>query len=58
MSGKGDVVLSWCPCLNPCFNGTYSMSPSDFAHADGVCGLNPCFNGTYSMRILKRNNSP
>ena len=36
--------------LNPCFNGTYSMSISclqDFAHADG---LNPCFNGTYSMR--------
>ena len=38
--------------LNPCFNGTYSMSewiPDEKWVA--IISLNPCFNGTYSMRV-------
>ena len=36
-------------CLNPCFNGTYSMSGSEKSSEAVELSLNPCFNGTYSM---------
>ena len=39
--------------LNPCFNGTYSMSLLYLRKITVMISLNPCFNGTYSMRALR-----
>ena len=37
-------------CLNPYYNGRYSMSPKKRIMRDGVERLNPYYNGRYSMR--------
>ena len=37
-------------CLNPCFNGRYSLSFECYQVNFESGGLNPCFNGRYSLR--------
>ena len=54
MSGENFMVpSSKVMGLNPCFNGTYSMSPKSLTGLtnSSVWSLNPCFNGTYSMSL-------
>ena len=44
--------LHSCPCLNPCFSGTYSRSCSQEEVRTVFGSLNPCFSGTYSRRRI------
>ena len=38
-------------CLNPCFNGRYSLSYHEILKLENLLCLNPCFNGRYSLRF-------
>jgi len=37
-------------CLNPCFNGRYSLRVKIVTLLEKKGRLNPCFNGRYSLR--------
>ena len=39
-------------CLNPCFNGRYSQSPTILPFPNKIICLNPCFNGRYSQSMV------
>ena len=39
-------------CLNPCFNGRYSLRALSDPYVGSSASLNPCFNGRYSLRRL------
>ena len=45
--------MSFCKCLNPCFNGRYSQS-FFCIQKERRQRLNPCFNGRYSQRTLTK----
>ena len=38
-------------CLNPCFNGRYSLRPKKEKKSKEIVRLNPCFNGRYSLSL-------
>ena len=43
-------------CLNPCFNGRYSLSGTENQTQTTKVCLNPCFNGRYSLSIINEYN--
>ena len=43
------MILTYC--LNPCFNGIYSLRELSLRYAVRAIGLNPCFNGIYSLSV-------
>ena len=43
-------------CLNPCFNGRYSLRDGREFPSEGLASLNPCFNGRYSLRKTTKTN--
>ena len=53
--GDSAQIGSGGSCLNPCFNGRYSLSNLFFTYGSKSGGLNPCFNGRYSLRVYAKN---
>ena len=48
--GDSAQIGSGGNCLNPCFNGRYSLSLRLTKNFSCALCLNPCFNGRYSLR--------
>ena len=42
-------------CLNPCFDGIWSLTHFRDGHIPQGGGLNPCFDGIWSLTIIKEN---
>ena len=55
MSSYQNFVKLIIKCLNPYYNGKYSMSLYSGAQMIEILSLNPYYNGKYSMRSIKIN---